>query len=239
MLNTYTETQAREILAQFRRHAQAEGVYYVEGPELAKPSVIVPLINDHWIEAAIITASDALKDDLQHPENRIQPSDVCDRSESIKVYMNRELPPGINEFQRGRIAECHKYVSAAGHDDDDIVAFIFAHYPNGNICFQPRLHVDEGINAYTASFGAPMEFCTASVPNGLKNDLTYFSDDQTRPLMFERYGVSPDVENELDGINIGDLIVWGDRFFHRSARRVINSATHQGEGLVAFSLGPS
>ncbi len=235
MVEIYTEAEAERILADYQPHPDTDRVRYM--PE--NPSLILPLVQQGWIDAAVIPASDTLKAELTKPENTVHPAEILKVSGIIKTSMDKISLPGINDFQKSRMNACMAFMRAAGYTSEKTQAFILAYHPNVDFSFEPRLHVDTTINAYTASFGAAMEFLTVSIPeNSHRGSVFGCKDWEEQKQFLKDIDICDNAEEHLASFELGDLVVFGKNLIHRSSRFVCNDGDREGQGLVGYSLNP-
>ncbi len=230
MIATYTEAEATRILSQYPAHPDTDRIRYM--PE--DPALIVPLVQQGWIDAAIIPASDELKAGLQRPENFMVPEQVRQYSGAIIEPIDK-LPNVLNKFQHGRLKACQAFMKAGGFDqDNEVQAHILAYQPGCYTAFEPKLHVDRTLNVYTASAGAPMEFLTISVPTERVGGLMFGCKDfEEQKTFLNDIGVCRNVENHLTALEHGDILVFGPNLIHKSSQFV------KDKGLIAYSLNPT
>lgn len=235
MIEPYTEAQAREILEQYPSHPKTDRIKYM--PD--NPALIVPLVRQRWIDAAIIPASDELKATLLNKADAVHPRDISQCSVALKSKVSNGLPGSFSEPQVAHLERTHEFIRAAGCKDDEIRSFVFSYHPKSTSSFEPCLHVDLELNTYTALFGAPMEFYPGTVPEKYIGGLIIGCATWEEQKDFLRKNeICEDIEQELEGFGLGDIVVFGSRLVHRSSRMVANGPNHEGQGLVGYGLNP-
>lgn len=233
MVTTLTASKARELIATMPPHPASGRVRVTHNPD---PVIIAPLVNEAWIEAVIVPASDALKKELQTPENRLKPRDITDVSSEITCKV-RNLPPGMNPYHAARIRSHCEYFNVLGHSPTSVEAYIFAYDKADGRSFAPKLHQDFDLNVYSASDGAPLEWFPRHIPLKLHNNLFIECRSwEEQAMLLKAAGISEDPNADLIQLEVGDTVIFGRGFTHKSSRAVAGTPEIQAQGLVGFSL---
>ena len=234
MAEAILNTDAERLLRQYPAHPATDRVLYM--PE--EPQVITPLIREGWIDAAIVPADDALKAELQAPQNIIKSSQIQKRPGIIKTDISVPLPTGVNNFGHKLLGKCAQYFNVAGYHDERIQRYIFA-YPEGSTTsLEQKLHRDNKLDiiAYIAVSGAPLEFLTKTVPEGRLGGILYGHETwEEQQQYMQEIGMGDNPDDYLASIELGDMIIFGPGLIHKSSRYVQNGPNHTGKGLVAYS----